>query len=358
MSFQPTQPHNLPLLPPKIDFKNQAFLELIAKARTELGELKGLTFSMPNPLLLISPAVIKESVASSNIENINTTVVEVLQNQLFPEVEQKQPDKEVLHYRDAIMWGFEQLPKIPISTRLILGIKHKLLPTSPEDYRQQQNKIENSSTHEVLYTPPIATNIGKLMGNWETFINQQDESVDVLIRCAVCHYQFEAIHPFSDGNGRTGRILMVLSLIQAGLLNFPSLYISGYINQNRSEYYRLLRDVTIKENWHDFIVFMLNGFYLQAKDTKETLMKVMSLFFEFKRNLKANFPKIYSADFVEILFSYPIITPVKLSDLLGVHYTTASKYLTELASKGVLKEGKYGKYHLFINEQLMKILRK
>jgi Fic family protein len=151
---------------------------------------------------------------------------------------------------------------------------------------------------------------------------------------------------------------MVLFLIQAGLLNFPSLYISGYINQNRSEYYRLLRDVTVNENWGDFITFMLNGFYLQAKDTKETLMKVMSLFFEFKGKLKVSFPKIYSADLVEVLFSYPIVTPVKLAELLGIHYTTASKYLAELAGKGTLKEGRYGKYHLFINDSLMKILKK
>ena len=357
MSLNPTYPHDLHFLPPAVDSTSPAFVDLLLKARTELAELKGYSFSMPNPMLLISPSVIKESVASSNIENINTTLVDVLQNQLFPEVEQTQPDKEVLRYRDAIMWGFENLEKIPVSTRLIVGIQNKLIPSSHGNYRKTQNQIVNSTTKEVLYTPPEFLKIPDLIGNWEKFVNQQ-AGIDPLIKCAIAHYQFEAIHPFEDGNGRTGRILMVLSLIQDEIITLPILYISGFINKNRSEYYRLLRGVTVNGDWTSFILFMLKGFHEQAKETKDTLFKIMKLFFEFKNELKQNHKKIYSADLVEVIFSYPIITPVKMAKELGLHYTTASRHLLQLVKNGFLKEQMYGKYHLFINERLIKIMKK
>ena len=358
MSVNPTYPHHLNMLPPKIDYQNPAFISSIIKARTELAELKGYSFSMPNPMLLISPAIIKESVASSNIENINTTVVDVLQNQLFPEDEQTQPDKEVLRYRDAILWGNEHLKQNPISTRLITGVQKKLIPSTHGEYRKQQNQIVNSSTKEVLYTPPVLSQIPSLMSNWENFVNQLSDDIDPLVRCAIAHYQFEAIHPFEDGNGRTGRILMVLQLIQDKILTLPILYISGYINSNRSEYYRLLREVTSNKNWDQFIIFMLKGFYLQAKDTKENLFKIMTLYFEFKDTLKKEHKKIYSAELVETLFSYPIITPVRLAKELGMHYTTTSRHLWQLAKAGLLKEDKSGKYQLFVNERLLKIMKK
>ena len=358
MSFNPTYPHNLNFLPPTVDCKSPVFTDLLLKARTELAELKGYSFSMPNPMLLISPAVIKESIASSNIENINTTIVNVLQNQLFPETEQTQPDKEVLRYRDAIMWGFENLKKVPLSTRLIVGIQNELIPSSRGNYRKTQNQIVNSTTKEVLYTPPEFLKIPDLIGNWEKFVNDERLDNDPLIKCAVAHYQFEAIHPFEDGNGRTGRILMVLGLIQDEIITMPILYISGFINDNRSEYYRLLRGITTHADWSSFIVFMLRGLYEQAKETKDTLFKIMSLYFEFKDNLKKGNKKIYSADLVDALFSYPIITPVKMAKELGLHYTTASRYLSQLVKKGFLKSQIYGKYHLFINDRLIKIMKK
>jgi len=358
MSFNPTYPFNLPLLPPEIDFKSKEFLELLIKARTELGELKGYSFSMPNPMLLISPAIIKESIASSNIENINTTIIDVLQNQLFPEIEQKQPDKEVLRYRDAAIWGYENLKSIALSSRLITGIQKKLIPSSHGEYRKQQNKIENSVTKEILYTPPVASHIPKLISNWENFVNYRPDNIDPLIASAIAHYQFEAIHPFNDGNGRTGRILMILQLIQDEILSLPTLYISGYINKNRNNYYKLLRSVTIKEDWNSFILFILNGFYLQAKETKETLFNIMKLFHSLKNEIKEKHKKIYSADLIETLFSYPIITPVKLGKELNIHYTTASRYLSGLQKTGFLKESIVGKYHFYINQKLLNIMKK
>lgn len=356
MSFDPTYPHSLSLLPPKPAIKNENYSDLLLKARIALAELKGSCRFHPNPMLLLSPAIIKEAVASSNIENINTTIAEALQGQLFPESQQRKPDQEVLRYRDAILWGFERAKNIPISTRLVLGIQHALLSDKPEGYRRQQNRIANDTTGEVLYTPPIPPKISDLMSNWEKFVNAQSE-LDPLIKCAIAHYQFEAIHPFSDGNGRTGRILMVCQMVQDGLLPLPILYISGYINKHRSDYYRLLRAVTASESWREFIAFMLTGFAHQAEQTTAILEKIGLLFGEIRQNLKQSHKSIYSADLVQALFAYPIIIPARLAEKLGIHYMTASKYLQHLARAGILKEQRLGKYHLFINHKLLKIMQ-
>lgn len=351
------QPHNLSHLPPEIDLKDQELLELVIKARSELGELKGYSYSMPNPMLLLSPAIIKESLASSEIENINTTIINVLENQLFPEIEQKQPDKEVLRYRDAIIEGFSNLSNVSLSTRLILRIQKTLLPETKGEYRNLQNGIENTATKEIIYVPPIAARIPDYMNNLEKFMNNEMlETVDPLIKCAISHYQFEAIHPFNDGNGRTGRILMVLNLIHADILTLPILYISGYINKNKSEYYRLLLEVTKKNNWKEYLQFMLKGFYLQAQATKKLLFAIMNLYREYRRSIKEKHRKIYSADLVEALFTYPIITPNKLAQEMGIHYTTATRYLEELRKASYLEEKKLGRYHFYINSKLLDIL--
>lgn len=357
MAFDATNPFELPLLPPP-SLRNEQFVDVLLKTRTELGELNGYSRSLPNPLLLLSPAVLRESVASSNIENINTTMEQALQMQLFPESERKGPDKEVLHYRDAVLWGFESLKKLPLSTRIILGVHKRLIPEYSNGYRKTQNKIVNSVSGEILYTPPSAQTVPKLMSNWEAFVNSGQNTLDPLVRCAAAHYQFEAIHPFGDGNGRVGRILIVLSLIHWRLLSLPILYISGHINENRSEYYRLLRDVSQKGRWVEFIEFMLNGFHVQAKETKDVLLRLTDLLQETKERVKERHKKIYSADLVESFFSHPMITPVSLGKRLDVNYRTASRYLAELAKGKILEERYVGKYHLFINKPLLALLKR
>jgi len=356
MAFDPTYPHPLAPLPPSTVLTNAEFSDLLLKARVALAELKGACLQIPNPLLLTSPAAIRESVASSNIENINTTLVEVLQWQLFPEAEQRQPDKEVLRYREALYWGFEHLKRFPISSRLILGIQEKLIPEGSGAYRREQNQIVNMATRESRYTPPPAQTIPDLISNWEAYVNNKDQELDPLIRAIVAHYQFEAIHPFRDGNGRTGRILMVLQLIQEELLTLPVLYISGYINKHRTEYYRTLLEVTSDGKWNEYIKFMLTGFYEQAGNTNRTLIQITDLFHELKSRIKVDHKKIYSADLIDALFTYPVITPTKLAAELDKHYTTTSKYLAELASNGILKEAIVGKYHIYANHELLDIL--
>lgn len=358
MSFNATYPHKLALLPPQKDIRNIDFGDLLIKARVELAELKGACGQIPNPLLLMSPTITRESVASSNIENINTTLADVLQWQLFPEAEQRLPDKEVLRYRDAMQWGFENVEKYALSSRLITGIQKRLIPDGNGQYRREQNQIANFSSRESLYTPPIASDIPNLIGNWENYTNSNDESLDPLIRVIISHYQFEAIHPFRDGNGRTGRILMILQLIQYGLLQFPVLYISGYINQHRSEYYNHLLAITKEQNWHGFIEYMLQGFYIKSMETREDLKKITILFEQIKEQIKLENKKIYGLELVEAIFTYPVITPTKLANELNMHYTTTSRYLAQLAEMGILKEAFVGKHHLFANHKLLKILTK
>ena len=358
MSFDAIVPHKLDLLPPQTRFVNASFHDLLLKARVELAELKGACTQIPNPLLLTAPAAMRESVASSNIENINTTLAEVLQWQLFPEIEQRSPDKEVLRYREAMFWGYHQLKGFPLSTRMITGIQSRLLPQGNGAYRREQNQIVNNLTRDVLYTPPPAQDIQNLIANWEAYVNSDETETDPLIRAIISHYQFEAIHPFRDGNGRTGRILLVLQLIQSGLLSMPVLYISGYINKNRSDYYRLLLAVTTKGDWQPYIEFMLNAFYFQARSTRETLAEITVLYRQIKEKIKCGNNKIYSAELVDALFTYPVITPTKLAAQLDKHYTTTSKYLVQLASLGILNDTILGKYHFFINHQLMDILKR
>lgn len=326
------------------------------KARVGLAELKGACGQLPNPLLLISPAVIRESVASSNIENINTTVAEVLQWQLFPESERRQPDKEVLRYREALIWGYGQLDRYPLSSRIITGIQSSLIPDGSGAFRREQNSIANNRTREIRYTPPPANEIPRLISNWERFVNADDESIDPLIRAIIAHYQFEAIHPFRDGNGRTGRILLVLQLVQSKLLSLPVLYLSGYINRHRSDYYDRLLAVTIDEDWHGYIQYMLEGICDQASVTQKTFEEILALYREYRERLRKDHAKIYSTELAEALFTYPVLSPTRLAEVLHKHYITTGRYLNQLSDAGILTAAVVGKYHLFANHRLIKIL--
>lgn len=354
-SFNATVSFVLPKLPPNLDYMDPDFFELVLKARTELGELKGYATALPNPMLLLSPAIIKESVASSNIENINTTVEKVLQANLFKDNERDETDKEVLRYRNAISAAFQEMRDLPISSRLIEIIHRQLMPGKGSGFRKTQNYIQNSGTGQILYTPPPAEKISEYIADLEKFIHA-DDAIEPLIKCAILHYQFEAIHPFLDGNGRTGRILMVLFLIQSKLLSLPILYISGYINRNKTDYYRNLLEVSKSGAWKDYILFILNGFYEQALETKLVFFRIMDLYYRYKKEIKLKHTKIYNTNLLETMFASPILSPGGLAEVLKVHYSTATRYLTELKNAGFLRDMYAGKYHLFINYELMKII--
>jgi Fic family protein len=361
ISAKNQKPHNLNKLPPKEDYLSDIILKELLEARIQIAELKGYCLDYQNPLLLLSPSIIKESLASSEIENIHTTLINVFQNALLPEIERQTADKEVLRYREAILFGFESMKEKPsINSNLMLGIQNKLLQIDGDRFRIDQNAIINPRTKEFIFVPPKAEDIKDLIKNWEEYVNDESDDIknDPLIKSAIAHYQFESIHPFNDGNGRTGRILMVLQLIKAGLLTAPILYISGYITKNKTEYYRLLREVTQNGAWKEYILFMIRGFKEQAVITKNHLLDTKALFKETRDLIKKELPAIYSHELVESIFNTPIITPTLLASKIGVHHITAGTYLKKLQGIGIMHSQKYGKYQMYGNVKLINILNK
>ena len=358
MPFTPETPFVPAKLPPQIDLSTAAFADDLLRARVELAELKGYSELLPNPLLLLSPAVLRESIASSQIENIHTTILEALQMQLFPESQRAENDKEVLRYRDALLEAFAMLQDLPLCTRMIQQIQERLITSGERGYRRQQNQIVNDATREIIFTPPPADEINALVSNWEKFLNRSNDQIDPLIKAAIAHYQFEAIHPFHDGNGRCGRILIVLYLVQAGILRWPILFISGYLIRRRADYYRLLLAVSRDGSWNDFIRFVLVAFHDQAAETRQLLLDTMNLLERYKDDARTRLPKIYSYELIEALFSYPVTSPGHLANLLHVHQRTASRYLSQLESRGLLKDRRHGRHHLFFNTELIELLQR
>lgn len=357
MIFNADQPFRLPLLPPPLALESPALLRAVAAARIQVAELKGYLAAIPNPMLLLSPTLLRESVASSEIEDIHTTVESALQQSLFPVAEQRGADKEVLRYSEAIRWGAAQLPRLPIVSRLIVGVQRQLLGPKATDYRTTPNQIINSLTEQPIYTPPVAADLPALLSNWENYINTSDPAADPLLRCVVGHYQFEAIHPFGDGTGRTGRILMVLQLVQDELLSLPVLFISGYINQHRAAYYQLLLGVTARGEWEAYVLFMLRGFEQQARATKLLLLQVMEQLGEFRRRLR-ELPKRVPGELADHLFAFPVTTPVQAARELGFTYKTTSRYLNELATAGLVENKQVSRYQFFFNRPLLETLNK
>lgn len=355
MTFDPTKPYNLPPLPLDVDFETVPILKALNTATKEIGELKGYCTNVPNPYVLMSAAITKESVASSSIENIHTTLESTLEGQVIPQSELRKPEKEVLRYREALYWGIENQKKYSISTRLILGIHKTLLETSI-GYRKQQNAIKDGIDGEIVYTPPISSQIPSLISNWENFVNETRSPFHPLVRAAISHYQFEAIHPFGDGNGRTGRILLALQLVTEKLLDVPVLYISGYLKRKRNEYYHHLSQVTENDQWEDYVLFMIKGFEIQAVKTKQKLFEMMRLYESIKSKVQEKHTKMNAIAVVNHIFSVPVTTPTRFSKDLKIHYQTASKHLAELKEAEVLADYEKGRHHYYYNPTLLNML--
>jgi Fic family protein len=246
------------------------------------------------------------------------------------------------------------LAELPIGSRIVRDVHDVLIPDE-KDYRKVQNALVNGTTKEVIYMPPAASKIPDLITDLQKFVYEEDD-IDPLLKTIVAHYQFEAIHPFGDGNGRTGRILMVLCLKNFELLELPVLFISGYINTHKDEYYSAIRGVTDNEDWDTFIHYMLKAFTEQAKDSTSLLLKIKSLHETVKREIRKELPKIYSRDLVDAIFSQPFITPKRYGELLNVTYQTGSSHLKGLEKKGFMESLKVGKYLLFANKSLLTLL--
>lgn len=251
-NFNPEQPYNaLPQLPPSFNFDDVEILKKVNNANIALARLSGEAKSIPNRHLLIEPLSFREAVASSEIENIHTTFNDAIQATYIDESELKIEQKEIKNYREALLKGYRLVIEQEfLNTNSFITIQSILEPTKPDIRKIPGTKIQNRSTGEILFTPPEGEDlIRKLLKNFEDYFNDTADEIDPLIKMAVMHYQFEAIHPFLDGNGRTGRILMVLYLCMVKRLELPILFISGYINQHKNDYFSLLSEVTHKENW-------------------------------------------------------------------------------------------------------------
>lgn len=367
IAFESERPFNqLPLLPPhRNEVETLAILRQESRAATALAELKGLSRLLPNPDILINALVLKEAKASSEIENIITTDDKLYQAMTLKGQPVDTATKEVLHYRQALYTGYRFIKeKGFLSTNGIIQIQQELDRTVA---RQNQagirrlpgTSLRNDRTKQVIYTPPDDTAIlNQLMRNLEEYLNShQPDEVSALIKLAVQHYQFESIHPFYDGNGRTGRIINVLYLILHGLLGEPILYLSGYIITNKADYYRLLQEVRTENNWSDWILFMLQAVEVTALQTIEQITRIQALFDITVERVRTELPKVYNKELVEVLFEYPYSKIEFLVERLNIDRRTASKYLRLLVDADVLKAEQKWKETLFINHHLVALLQ-
>lgn len=360
-TFDRNKPFNeLSDLPPLSELETVEILKLTIAANKLLAELKGYCQTLPNPNLLLNTIVLQESKESNAIENIVTTQDELYKATIGMGDQIKNvAAKEVIQYREALYWGLEQMQmKGIITTNLIVGIMQRLRKTTEGIRKNPGTKLANPTNHEIIYTPPQGEElIRKKLAALENFINDdQISALDPLIKMALIHYQFEAIHPFSDGNGRTGRILNVLYLIQKDLIGLPVLYLSHYIIKNKPDYYRLLQEVTESQNWAEWIRFIVKG----VGETSQMTLKKINVILQLKKDSEHQMHDVlkaaYTRELADLIFSYPYIKIKILENHNIAKRQTASLYLQKLAQAGILHPLKIGKETYYINHKLMRIL--
>jgi len=349
---------NLRKLPLKQDIETKRVLKKLASTHRALAELKGIVSSIPNENILINTLGLQEAKDSSEIENIITTHDDIFKAELNLEGFKSLNAKEVQSYISALKKGFGLIKKNKILTNNdIISIQSELEKNNAGFRKVPGTALKNATTGETVYTPPQDYNtIQDLMKNLEQYINNSTMSeFDILVKMAIIHYQFESIHPFYDGNGRTGRIINVLYLVMNDLLNLPVLYLSRYIIEHKTDYYKLLQEVRETDNWENWVLYMLDGIEQISKETIVLIGKIKDLIFEYKNLLRNNY-KFYSQDLLNNLFKHPYTKIEFIENDLGVSRITASKYLNLLAKDKVLKKEKLGTGNYYINEKLIQIL--
>ncbi|HHS0816807.1 TPA: protein adenylyltransferase Fic [Neisseria meningitidis] len=358
-NWKPDIPYNdLPPLPPKQDIESKTILKRCITARASLARLKQAAELIPNQAMLINTLPVMEARASSEIENIVTTTDKLFQSLQMDTERQDSATKEALQYRTALFAGYESLTSRPLCTQTAImvcnAIKH---PYEMAIRKTGGTALKGGNSGNVVYTPPEGeeTIRGKL-ANWERFIHESGD-LDPLIIMAAAHYQFEAIHPFTDGNGRTGRILNSLLLIEKGLLDLPILYLSRYIIENRADYYRLLLGVTERQDWESWIIYILDGVADTADWTVAKIDAIRRLFEQTRQHIRTHAQGIYTHELVNLLFEQPYTRIANLEAAGIAKRQTASKYLKELSDIGVLQEIAIGRDKLFIHPRLMELLR-
>jgi Fic family protein len=357
--YDKDRPYNeLPLLPPKVDIENVEVLKKTIKANRALAKLVGSSKQLPNQTMLINSIVLQEAKLSSEIENIVTTNDE-LYRAFSADGRVVEPNtKEVLHYQEALWQGFTYVKeKGFINTNLFIKLYNIIKETSAGIRNTTGTKITSHKTNEVIYTPPEGESVIRdKLKNLEDFINGEDE-LDPLIKMAVMHYQFEAIHPFADGNGRAGRILNILYLVNQQYLDLPILYLSKFIIENKSGYYKGLRKITEENEWHPWIIYMLEAVEQTAFYTQLKIDAIINLMRTTGDKLQKDLPDLYTKDLLEIIFSQPYCKRKFLEDAGIVKVKTAGAYLGRLEGAGFLHSRKIGKEKLYINKPLFDILK-
>ena len=355
-TWNPLKPYqNLPALPPGVDVETLNIMRKCISARVALAELKQAAGLVPNPTILINTLPLLEAKASSEIENIVTTTDKLFEH-LKNDANADPATKEALRYSGALFEGFAALNQHPINTRTAETICTRIRGSETRVRRVPGTQLLNDANGQIVYTPPVGEDaIRECLANWERYIHNENE-IDPLVRMAIGHYQFEAIHPFTDGNGRTGRILNSLYLIEQNLLTLPVLYLSRYILQNRSQYNRLLLRVTETQDWEQWIIFMLSAVEETAKWTTEKIAAIRALAENTRRYVKRSLSKVYSYELVNLIFELPYCRIVNLTEKGIAQRQTASRYLQQLVSIGVLAEYAPAREKLFINQKLMRLL--
>ncbi len=360
MTFNPEQPYNnLPLLPPKAEVESKLILKKAISANKALAELKGVAALIPNQNILLNTLVLEEARDSSAIENVITTRDKLYEAMAIFSQKIDPATKEVLNYRKALWKGFSDVQRKGfLSTNMIIDFQAELVETNAGIRKLPGTVLQNDVTKEVIYTPPVGeSNIRTLLKNFEDYLNSSN-GIDPLVKMAILHYQFESIHSFYDGNGRTGRILMVLHLCLAVRLELPILFISGYINRNRKDYYRLLREITTTANWKEWILFILTAVEEQSTHTMHSVTGIRELMKKYREDINSKLPKIYSAELVEYLFSFPYYSQSSMQEKLNIaSRNTASKYFSELIGIGLIKEEKYKNDKVYFCPEFHELLK-
>jgi Fic family protein len=361
MKFDPTKPYNdLPLLPPKADIETKAILRKAITAGRALAELKGVGDIIPNQAILVDSLILQEAKASSEIENIITTNDALFRAFAAKTAWVDPAVKEVLHYREALWQGFNLLKeKNLLTTNLFVKVYQTIKQNDSGIRNTPGTKIANVTIGKPLYIPPEGEQIiREKLKNLEEYIHDRN-TVDPLIKLAVIHYQFESIHPFTDGNGRTGRILNTLYLVFRGLIDLPVIYLSKYIIDKKTDYYRLLRKVTEAGEWEPWILYMLDAVEQTALFTKQRIINIRDLMEVTIQVARERLPsRAYSKELVELLFRQPYVKGETLVQAGIVERKTAAVYLKELERIGVLRGQRVGKENLYLNTRLYDLLSK
>ncbi len=365
MSFDRNSPYNaLPPLPLELTnewaarVETRRVLKEVIVASRELAELKGAGGAIPNQQILLTGILLQEARLSSEIENIVTTNDELYRANAGADLfMQASPHtKEVLRYREALWHGFQELSRRPLGTNLFVDIA-SIIKDQPMRIRGLPGTRLTGSDGRIVYTPPEGEErIRTLLGNLERFIHTPTGGLDPLIKLAMMHYQFEAIHPFTDGNGRTGRIINILFLIDKGLLELPVLYLSRYIINRKTQYYESLRRVTENGDWENWILYLLTGITETARDTRNMIMSIRDLMDAMTSEMQEKAPNVYSKDLLELIFEQPYCKIRFLENRGIARRQTASKYLKALAEAGLLHPVRSGREIYYINTRLIDVL--